>query len=73
MRDVYKFIRRTRELLMNISEGKKQCGRKMNQDMGRTLKLLWKEVDKVNGQKVENCKRITERIRRSGRECFVKY
>ena len=32
----------------------------MNQDMNGNRKLFWKEVSKVNGEKVENSNRIKD-------------
>ena len=35
-------------------------GRKMNEDLGRDIKLFWKEVGKMNGRKVKRCIIIKE-------------
>ena len=39
-------------------EVNEQFGRKMNQDVNGNRKLFWKEVIKVNGGKVESCRKI---------------
>ena len=41
-------------------EVQEQFGRKMNQDVNGNRKLFWKEVNKVNGGKVENFNRIKD-------------
>ena len=45
----------------------------MNQDVDGYMKLLWKEVSKLNGGKMENCSRIKAGNRRAAlREDEVK-
>ena len=47
---------------MYISEKtiNEQFGRNMNQDVNGNKKLLWKELSKANGGKVESCSRIKD-------------
>ena len=42
----------------------KQFGRKMNQGIDGNKKLYWKEVSKVNGEKVKSCSRIKDSNKR---------
>ena len=61
-RDVWKLKKKEREVKRCIYQSKneinEQLGRKINKDVGENKMLLWKEVSKVNGGKVETCSEI---------------
>ena len=49
-----------RFIFQSKEEVQEQFGIKMNQDVNGNRKLLWKEMSKANGGKVENSKRIKD-------------
>ena len=56
------FIKK-REILKGITEPLEvieQCEEKINRDVGGNRKLFWKEVGKVNGEKIESCSRMKD-------------
>ena len=63
--EVYKEEKKVRRCIYQCKkEVQEQFGRKMNQDVNGNRKLLWKEVSKANGGKVENSNRIKDGNRR---------